>query len=92
MPTGLRKNCFISFQVKATLRTPEGFQKSNYGDIVFFEEGPTAPISCIIIQKYVYLSDIRSAFGIDVTDYPDSGKLMSRHSGKFLKILLKQIL
>ncbi|MBJ6725595.1 cupin domain-containing protein [Geomesophilobacter sediminis] len=61
---------------EATLRTPEGFQKVGQGDLVFFEEGATGAH-----QLYnhgdtpcIYL-DIRTTTGIDVCEYPDSGKI-----------------
>jgi len=67
---------FMVLSGEATLRSPEGFQKVAEGDIIFFEEGPAGGH-----QLYnhgdspcVYL-DIRTAFGIDVCEYPDSGKI-----------------
>jgi uncharacterized cupin superfamily protein len=67
---------FVIFSGEATLRSPEGFQKVEQGDILFFEEGASGAhqlynhsgISC------VYL-DIRTTFGIDVCEYPDTGKI-----------------
>ncbi len=60
----------------ATLRSPEGFQKVAPGDLVYFEEGPASAH-----QLYnhgdspcVYL-DIRTTPGIDICEYPDSGKI-----------------
>jgi hypothetical protein len=59
-----------------TLRSPEGFRKIVQGDLIFFEEGPQGAH-----QLYnhgdtpcMYL-DIRTTFGIDVCEYPDSGKI-----------------
>ena len=61
---------------EATLRTPEGFQKVGQGDLLFFEEGITGAH-----QLYnhgdtpcIYL-DILTTNGIDVCEYPDSGKI-----------------
>lgn len=59
-----------------TLRTEEGFQIISKGDLVFFEMGATGvhqfynhePTPC------TYL-DIRTTIGIDVCEYPDSGKI-----------------
>ena len=59
-----------------TLRTPEGLTVLKTGDLVFFETGETGAhqfynhdsVAC------VYL-DIRSTIGIDVAEYPDSGKI-----------------
>ena len=61
---------------EATLRTPQGFQKLVAGDLVFFEQGETGAHQ---IYNHgdapcVYL-DIRTTVGIDVCEYPDSGKL-----------------
>lgn len=61
---------------EATLRLPEDFRKIVQGDLIFFEEGPQGAhqlynhgdVPC------VYL-DIRTTFGIDVCEYPDSGKI-----------------
>jgi len=58
------------------LRTPEGFQKLEQGDIIFFEEGYSgahqvynhADFPCV----YLYL---RTTSGIDVCEYPDWGKI-----------------
>ena len=67
---------FLIISGKATLRSPDGFQEVSQGDIIFFEEGPTGAH-----QLYnhgdtpcVYL-DVRTSFGIDVCEYPDSGKI-----------------
>lgn len=59
-----------------TLRTPEGFQRLAAGDLAFFEEGPTGAHQLYNHGKVpcVYL-DVRAQFGIDVSEYPDSGKL-----------------
>ena len=67
---------FLILSGEATLRSPEGFQKVAPGDLIFFEEGPTSAH-----QLYnhgdspcVYL-DIRTTPGIDICEYPDSGKV-----------------
>lgn len=67
---------FLILSGEATLRSPEGFEQVTRGDVVFFEEGPTGAH-----QLYnhgdapcVYL-DLRTTFGIDVCEYPDSGKI-----------------
>jgi len=59
-----------------TLRSAEGFKIINKGELVFFEAGETGvhqfynhdEVSC------VYL-DIKTNFGIDIVEYPDSGKV-----------------
>jgi uncharacterized cupin superfamily protein len=67
---------FVIFSGEATLRSPAGFQKVSGGDIIFFEQGPEG-----VHQLYnhgdspcVYL-DLRTRVGIDVCEYPDSGKV-----------------
>jgi uncharacterized cupin superfamily protein len=67
---------FLVLEGEATLRTPDGFEQLGPGDLVFFEEGPT---SAHQLHNHgestcVYL-DIRTVDGVDVTEYPDSGKL-----------------
>jgi uncharacterized cupin superfamily protein len=67
---------FVILSGEATLRTPEGFQKVEQGDIIFFEEGYSgahqvynhADFPCV----YLYL---RTTSGIDVCEYPDWGKI-----------------
>lgn len=59
-----------------TMRSPDGFKVLNQGDIVFFEMGETSAhqfynhdsIPC------TYL-DIKTNVGLDVCEYPDSGKI-----------------
>lgn len=67
---------FVLFAGEATLRSPDGFQKIAKGDIVFFEEGPSGAHQLYnhADAPCVYL-DIRTTFGIDVCEYPDSGKI-----------------
>jgi uncharacterized cupin superfamily protein len=67
---------FVVLSGEATLRSPDGFQKITKGDIVYFEEGAKGAH-----QLYnhgdgpcIYL-DIRTTTGIDVCEYPDSGKI-----------------
>ncbi len=67
---------FVIFEGEATLRSPDGFQKISKGDIVFFEEGPAGAHQLYnhTDSPCVYL-DIRTITGIDVCEYPDSGKI-----------------
>ena len=67
---------FMILSGEATLRTPEGFQKVSEGDIVFFEEGAKGAHQLYNHSDLpcVYL-DVRTTPGIDVTEYPDSGKV-----------------
>jgi uncharacterized cupin superfamily protein len=67
---------FVILEGEALLRTPEGIQTVKAGDVIFFEMGPegahqlkngsTEPC------KYI---DIWTDLGMDVCDYPDSGKV-----------------
>jgi len=67
---------FVVLSGEAMLRSPEGFQKISEGDIVYFEEGATGAhqlynhgdVPCIYL-------DMRTTTGIDVCEYPDSGKV-----------------
>jgi uncharacterized cupin superfamily protein len=67
---------FLILSGEATLRSPEGFQKVSEGDIVFFEEGSKGAHQLYNHNELpcVYL-DVRTTIGIDVTEYPDSGKV-----------------
>ena len=67
---------FVIFEGEATLRSPDVFQKISKGDMVFFEEGPTGAHQLYnhTDSPCVYL-DIRTITGIDVCEYPDSGKI-----------------
>jgi uncharacterized cupin superfamily protein len=59
-----------------TLRSPDGFETVGEGDIVFIETGETGAHQFFNHSdapcKYL---DIRTLFGIDVVEYPDSGKI-----------------
>jgi len=61
---------------EVTLRSPEGFQKLSQGDVVFFEEGAEGAHQLYNHKDSpcIYL-DLRTTIGIDVCEYPDSGKL-----------------
>lgn len=68
---------FLILSGTATLRSPDGFQPVDEGDLLFFEAGPSGAH-----QLYNHSDapcqylDIRTATGIDVCEYPDSGKLL----------------
>lgn len=66
---------FVILSGKAMLRTPEGFRVLEQGDIAFFEMGPGGAHQLYnhTGQPCKYL-DIGTENGIDVCDYPDSGK------------------
>jgi uncharacterized cupin superfamily protein len=59
-----------------TLRTGEGLKIINKGELVFFEVGETSAHQLFNHDSIActYL-DIRTTPGIDVTEYPDSGKV-----------------
>ncbi len=67
---------FVILSGEATLRSPEGFQKISEGDIVFFEEGEQGAHQLYNHNDFpcLYL-DLRTTIGIDVCEYPDSGKV-----------------
>lgn len=67
---------FLVLEGEATLRTPDGFETLHPGDLVFFEVGPTSAHQLYNHGEVpcVYL-DICTVDGIDVTEYPDSGKI-----------------
>ena len=67
---------FVILEGEALLRTPDGIQVVKAGDIIFFEMGPTGAHqlknNSTEICKYL---DIRTDLGMDICDYPDSGKV-----------------
>jgi uncharacterized cupin superfamily protein len=67
---------FVIFSGSATLRTPEGYTELTEGDIVFFEMGSEGAHQLYnhTDQPCCFL-DIRTDLGLDVCDYPDSGKV-----------------
>ena len=67
---------FVILEGEATLRSPDGFKEIVKGDLLFFEEGPAGAHQLYnhSDSPCVYL-DIRTINGIDVCEYPDSGKI-----------------
>ena len=67
---------FVIFSGTATLRTPDGFQKVESGDIVFFGVGESSAHQLFnhSNKPCIYL-DIRTVRELDLTEYPDSGKV-----------------
>jgi uncharacterized cupin superfamily protein len=67
---------FVILSGRVTLRTPDGFVELSEGDVVFFEMGPTGAHQLYnhTQQPCKYL-DIRTNIGLDVCEYPDSGKI-----------------
>ena len=68
---------FMIISGSATLRTPNGLEVVNSGDLIFFEIGETGAHQLYnhTTETCVYL-DIRTFIGYDVCDYPDSNKLL----------------
>jgi len=67
---------FVILTGKATLRTPDKFEELSEGDIVFFEVGPQGAHQLYNHTEIpcTYL-DLGSVDGIDICEYPDSGKI-----------------
>jgi uncharacterized cupin superfamily protein len=61
----------------ATLRTPNGLEIVNGGDLIFFEKGKTGAHQLYnhTNEVCIYL-DIRTFIGFDVCEYPDSDKFL----------------
>ena len=67
---------FVILSGKATLRTPNDFIELNKGDTVFFEIGPNGAHQLYNhTQEPCKFLDIRTDMGLDVCEYPDSGKI-----------------
>lgn len=67
---------FMIVSGSATLRTPDGLEVVNNGDLMFFEMGETGAHQLYnhTEEPCVYL-DIRTFVGYDVCEYPDSNKM-----------------
>jgi len=67
---------FMIVSGSATLRTPNGLDIVNAGDLMFFEVGETGAHQLFnhTTEPCVYL-DIRTYIGYDVAEYPDSNKI-----------------
>jgi uncharacterized cupin superfamily protein len=70
----------------ATLRTPNGLEIVNSGDLIFFEKGETGAHQLYnhTTQPCIYL-DIRTYIGYDVAEYPDSNKILIAPSFEIFK-------
>jgi uncharacterized cupin superfamily protein len=68
---------FMIISGSATLRTPNGLEIVNSGDLMFFEKGETGAHQLYnhTTEACVYL-DIRTYIGYDVAEYPDSNKIL----------------
>lgn len=67
---------FVILSGGGQLRTPDGVQTVNQGDIVFFETGESGAHQLKNDQDepLVYL-DLRAVKDLDVCEYPDTGKV-----------------
>ena len=68
---------FMIVTGSATIRTPNGLEIVNSGDLIFFEMGETGAHQLYnhTTEICIYL-DIRTYVGYDVAEYPDSGKIL----------------
>lgn len=59
------------------LRTPDGYQVVQSGDIIFFEMGETGAHQFFNhgTEPCIYL-DVRTFIGYDICEYPDTGKIL----------------
>ena len=67
----------IIFEGSATLRTPEGLQVVEKGDIIFFEMGSSSAHQLYnhTSESCVYF-DLRTNNGLDVAEFPDTNKIV----------------
>ncbi len=67
---------FVIMSGSATLRTPNGLEIVNSGDLIFFEMGETGAHQLYnhTTENCTFM-DIRTYIGFDVCEYPDSNKL-----------------
>ena len=78
---------FMIISGSATLRTPNGLEIVNSGDLIFFEKGKTGAHQLYnhTTETCVYL-DIRTYIGYDVAEYPDSNKIFIAPSREIFEI------
>jgi len=78
---------FMIISGSATLRTPNGLEIVNSGDLIFFEKGKTGAHQLYnhTTETCVYL-DIRTYIGYDVAEYPDSNKIFIAPSREIFDI------
>ena len=68
---------FMIISGSATLRTPNGLEIVNSGDMIFFESGETGAHQLYNhTTDHCTFLDIRTFIGFDVCEYPDSNKLL----------------
>ena len=68
---------FMIISGSSTLRTPNGLDIVNKGDLIFFEKGRSGAHQLYnhTTEKCIYL-DIRTYIGYDIAEYPDSDKIL----------------
>ncbi len=68
---------FMILTGAATLRTPNGREIVNSGDLIFFEKGENGAHQLYnhTTEPCIYL-DIRTYLGYDIAEYPDSNKML----------------
>jgi len=78
---------FMIISGSATLRTPNGLEIVNSGDLIFFEKGKTGAHQLYnhTSETCIYL-DIRTYIGYDVAEYPDSNKIFIAPSREIFEI------
>ena len=78
---------FMIISGSATLRTPNGLEIVNSGDLIFFEKGKTGAHQLYnhTTETCIYL-DIRTYIGYDVAEYPDSNKIFIAPSREIFEI------
>ena len=78
---------FMIISGSATLRTPNGFEIVNSGDLIFFEKGKTGAHQLYnhTTKTCIYL-DIRTYIGYDIAEYPDSNKIFIAPSREIFEI------
>lgn len=68
---------FMILSGSATLRTPNGLEIVNNGDLIFFEKGKTGAHQLYNhTDEICVFLDIRTYFGYDIAEYPDSDKIL----------------
>ena len=77
---------FMVVSGSMTLRTPNGLEVVTSGDIIFFEMGETGAHQFYNhgTEPCTYL-DVRSFVGMDIAEYPDSGKILLAPSMEIFK-------
>lgn len=77
---------FMILSGSATLRTPEGLEVVQEGDIMFFEAGEAGAHQLYnhSDEPCTYL-DLRSFIGYDVCEYPDSDKIIIVPEGEIFR-------